>query len=205
MIMSMDIQSLSDSILESLSQIEYIPPASLPKIELYMDQVITFMDGAMQATKRFPDDKILTKDMVNNYVKNKLLPPPERKKYSKEHLLTLIFIYYFKNSLSIQDIQSILAPITDRYWDVQDHPSLEEIYDAIFSLEEKEMRQLQNSIREARILSQEAIDSLDALNEDDEDFLQKFSFICLMSFDIYVRKLLIEKIIDSMKTADSKK
>ncbi len=67
------------------------------------------------------------------------------------------------------------------------------------------MRQLQNSIREARILSQEAIDSLDALNEDDEDFLQKFSFICLMSFDIYVRKLLIEKIIDSMKTADSKK
>ncbi len=112
--MSMDIQSLSDSILESLSQIEYIPPASLPKIELYMDQVITFMDGAMQATKRFPDDKILTKDMVNNYVKNKLLPPPERKKYSKEHLLTLIFIYYFKNSLSIQDIQSILAPITDR-------------------------------------------------------------------------------------------
>ena len=69
----------------------------LPKLELYMDQVTTFMDERLKSTARYPgEDKILTKTMINNYAKNDLLPPPVRKKYSKEHVLLLIFIYYFK-------------------------------------------------------------------------------------------------------------
>ncbi len=59
------------------------------------------------------DDKILTKTMINNYAKNNLLPPPVKKKYSKEHLLVMIFIYYFKNFLSIKDIETMLTPITE--------------------------------------------------------------------------------------------
>ena len=62
------------------------------------------MDEQLEACKRYEDDKILTKTMINNYAKNNLLPAPEKKKYSKEHVLTLLFIYYFKNLLSINDI-----------------------------------------------------------------------------------------------------
>ena len=54
--------------------------------------------------------------MINNYAKNKLLPPPEKKRYSKEHVLMLIFIYYFKNILSINDIQTLLTPIAQKYF-----------------------------------------------------------------------------------------
>lgn len=54
--------------------------------------------------------------MINNYAKNDLLPPPLKKKYSKEHLLVLVFIYYFKSILSITDIQALLKPITDTYF-----------------------------------------------------------------------------------------
>ncbi len=199
--MTIDIQNLMESILDSLSRIEYIHPEDMPDIHLYMDQVVTFMEGELSATKRHPDDKVLTKTMVNNYVKNKLLPPPERKKYSKEHILTLIFIYYFKNSLSMQDIRSVLNPLTNKYWNAKDYPSLEEIYNAVFSLEETEVQHVTEEIREAFILSQDAIDAMDSMDEDEADFLQKFTFICLLSFDIYVKKLLVEKIIDSMGPA----
>ena len=90
-----------NSILASVSRIDYIKPDDIPNIELYMDQVTTFMEEQLASTKRYDEDKILTKTMINNYAKNKLLPPPEKKRYSREHILMLIFIYYFKNILSI--------------------------------------------------------------------------------------------------------
>ena len=110
--MTIDTKNMINSILESISRIDYIKPEDLPNIDLYMDQVTTFMEKQLASTKRYPDDKILTKTMINNYAKNKLLPSPEKKRYSKEHLLMLIFIYYFKNILSISDIQALLSPIT---------------------------------------------------------------------------------------------
>ena len=83
--MTIDTENLLNSIMESLSRIEYIRPEDIPDIELYMDQVTTFMDSRLRATTRNPgDNKVLTKTMINNYAKNDLLPPPIRKKYSRE-------------------------------------------------------------------------------------------------------------------------
>ncbi|MCD8151661.1 MAG: DUF1836 domain-containing protein [Clostridiales bacterium] len=203
--MTINIQNLLDSILDSLSRIEYIRPETMPDIRLYMDQITSFMEDQLAPSKRYKEDKVLTKTMVNNYVKNDLLPPPEKKKYSKEHLLTLIFIYYFKNTLSIQDIRSILNPVTDRYWtNKKGSPSLEEIYSMVFSLEKPEVEQLKETIRAEFMTSQEAVRTMDNLDEEEADFLQKFVFICLLNFDVYVKKLLMEKIIDSMQPHDPK-
>ena len=107
--MTIDSENILNSILSSLERIDYIKPTEIPNIDLYMDQVTTFMEENLASTKRHKDDKILTKTMINNYAKNKLLPPPEKKRYSREHLLMLIFIYYFKNILSISDIQTLLG------------------------------------------------------------------------------------------------
>ena len=92
-------ESIMD-IISKLRDIDYINPEDIPNIDLYMDQVTTFMDARLASCKRSDDDKILTKTMINNYTKNNLLPPPEKKKYSKEHMFLLIFLYYFKNVLS---------------------------------------------------------------------------------------------------------
>ena len=105
--MKIDKNDVLNSILNNLSKIDYIKPGDIPNIPLYMDQVTTFMDAQLESTKRFEEDKILTKTMINNYAKSDLLPPPLKKKYSKEHLLLLIFIYYFKNFLTIMDLQCI--------------------------------------------------------------------------------------------------
>ena len=99
--------------MDSFDRIGYIRAEDIPAIDLYMDQVTTFMDKALKNTTRYPEnDKVLTKTMINNYAKNDLLPPPVKKKYTKEHMLVLIFIYYYKNILSITDIQTLLEPLT---------------------------------------------------------------------------------------------
>ena len=69
-------------------RLDYIQPEDIPSIELYMDQVTTFMDSKLKNTTRKPEeDKILTKTMINNYAKDNLLPPPVKKKYSKDHMI----------------------------------------------------------------------------------------------------------------------
>lgn len=98
--MTINPDDILQSILESLSHMDYIKPDDIPNIDLYMDQVTTFMDAQLSTAKRYPEDKVLTKTMINNYAKNRLLPAPDKKKYSKEHVLILIFIYYFKGFLN---------------------------------------------------------------------------------------------------------
>ena len=135
--MTIDDKDMINSILESVSRIDYIKPEDIPNIDLYMDQVTTFMEEQLVSSKRYADDKILTKTMINNYAKNKLLPPPEKKRYSKEHVLMLIFIYYFKNILSINDIQTLLTPITQEYFKSMTGKDMTYIYNEVFSMEKE--------------------------------------------------------------------
>ena len=127
--MNINSENLLESILESLSRIDYIHAEEIPNIDLYMDQVTTLMDSGLSSSKRYEEDKILTKTMINNYAKNNLLPPPDKKKYSREHILILTFIYYFKNILAIKDIETLLNPLTETYFQTENQPSLSEIYE----------------------------------------------------------------------------
>ena len=198
-------QFLSD-ILDEFNRIDYVKPEDIPNIDLYMDQVTTFMDSQLATSKRHEDDKILTKTMINNYAKNDLLPPPEKKKYSKEHVLTLIFIYYFKSILSISDIQSILNPITDKYFgtDKESSVGMTDIYSEVFSLESEETKNLLKDLARKYSISQKTFLDCEDLSEKDREFLQTFAFICELSFDVYIKKTLIEKIIDSLPQEDKK-
>ena len=58
-------------------RLDFIVPEDIPAIELYVDQVTRFMDQHLSGNKRSEEDKILTKTMINNYTKNRLIPPPE--------------------------------------------------------------------------------------------------------------------------------
>ena len=197
--MTIDSQNLLESILQSLDRIDYIKPEDIPGIDLYMDQVTTFMDSHLSASRRYEDDKILTKSMINNYAKNHLLPPPEKKKYSREHMLLLIFIYYFKNILSINDIQSLLAPLTERYFHTEHELQLDRIYSEVFSLEKSQIEAMKEDLIQKYQTSK---DTFSGAPEEDRDFLQLFAFICMLSFDVYMKKQVIEKLIDQFPGQD---
>lgn len=196
--MTINTEDLLNSIMTSFDRIDYIKSEDIPNIDLYMDQVTTFMDSRMREKTRNPEeDKILTKTMINNYAKNNLLPPPVKKKYSKEHMLVLIFIYYFKNILSIGDIQNLLNPLTERFFGKPGEFDLKQVYDEVFRWEEEQVEVLKKDVTDRYKMAQESF--ADA-PEDAQEFLKYFSFICLLSFDVYVKKQLIEKLIDELAT-----
>ena len=195
--MTISMDDLLNSILESLDRIDYIKTDEIPNIDLYMDQVTTFMDKKLKSSARNPEeDKTLTKTMINNYAKNHLLPSPERKKYSKEHILLLIFIYYFKGILSIGDIQTLLTPVMEKYFKKENGLQLQDIYEEVFSFEKDEIDFLKKDITRKFQTVQSTFQEAD---EESAEFLRHFAFVCLLSFDVYTKKLIIEKIIDGMK------
>lgn len=192
--MNKDNQEFVNSLLQRLAKLNYIKPGDVPNIDLYMDQVTTFMDEHLSDVKRYEDDKILTKTMINNYTKNDLLPPPVKKKYSKEHIYVLTFIYYLKNILSISDIQKLLNPLTDKFFNKEELPDLEYIYSEIYNMEKAQIASLSKDVVERTQIAKEAF--LDVENEEDKDFLQLFSLVGLLSFDVYMKKNIIESLID---------
>lgn len=190
-------EELLQTILQSLEKVEYIKSEDIPNIDLYMDQVLTFMDRKLRSAVRpQTEDRVLTKTMINNYAKNDLLPPPEKKKYSKEHVLTLIFIYYFKSILSISDIQSILNPITGRYFGKgSSEMSLEDIYKEVFGLEHQETLNIMKDLAKKFNTSMKTFEGMEG---EDAELLRTFSFICMLSYDVYLKKTIIERIVDQM-------
>ena len=196
--MTFDNEELLNNILESLSHIDYIKSTDIPNIDLYMDQVTTFMDEHLKSSKRNPEDKVLTKTMINNYAKNHLLPPPVKKKYSKEHLLVLIFIYYFKGFLSFQDIQSVLNPLTERFFQSDSSFSMERIYEEVMHMEQEEFQLLKEDVQR---IYHASIKAFPGATGEDQEFLHAFSFICMLSFDVYIKKMIIEQTIDSLNAS----
>lgn len=200
--MTIDKENLLESILDSIGRINYVHAKDIPNIDLYMDQVTTFMEEQLRTTKRYEEDKVLTKTMINNYAKNNLLPPPVKKKYTREHLLVLIFVYYFKNILSIKDIETLLKPLTDRHFGAADGFDLRMVYDEVCRMEKSRVGRMQEDIRE---LYQSAEGAFSDASEDEKEYLQLFAFICNLSFDVYVKKQIIEKLIDELPPAGKKK
>lgn len=104
----------AQEIIDRLALKKQIPVEEIPKIDLYIDQVIQLFDTGFSEMKRKPDDKILTKTMINNYAKGKLFYPVSNKKYSRNHVMLISLIYQMKSALSINDVKQVLAGINDK-------------------------------------------------------------------------------------------
>lgn len=164
----------------------------IPNIDLYMDQVTTYLNNKFDAAKRYEDDKLLTKTMINNYSKSRLLPPPEKKKYTKDHIIVLTMIFFFKNIISINDVTTLLTPLLDKYFHNPEKP-LEEIVSGF--IDRAKMSDLSQPILKGL---ENSINSYADTDTEDKDYLQTLELISLLSYDVFVKKMIIEKLIDSL-------
>ncbi len=80
----------------------------LPTIDLYMDQVIELVNRYLQGLELFSESSEITRPMINNYVKLKMMPAPVKKKYGRIHLAYIIVICTLKQTLNISTIQKLL-------------------------------------------------------------------------------------------------
>ena len=167
--------------LEEWMKLDYVLPEDLPNIELYMDQVTTFLEEQLKNTKRFEEDKIFTKTMINNY--------------TKKH------IYYLKNFLSISDIKNLLDPLNEHFDDQDSKNSFYTIYNEIFKLEHDHNTAIRDSIADVFHKSEATFAELKESKKKEQ--LQQFAFITLLGYDIYLRKQVIEKMIDELYQPES--
>lgn len=179
---------------ETVKNTSLIKSDEIPNIDLYMDQVTTFLTSHLSDDN---DDKdpVFTKTMINNYAKSQLLPSPEKKKYTKDHMLMLINIYYLKNVMSINNIHKLLSPISEKYFHGKDELVLTDIYDEIYNSIETTKTSISQDMEDKLKL---ATESFKNASKKEKDYLQLYSYISLLSFDVYMKKQLIDALINTI-------
>ncbi len=111
-----DPQARAGALAEYMSSVHIYRIDELPRIELYLDQVITLVCDEL-AFMCLPDEQTLTGSMVNNYVKQRLVCAPKRKRYTRRHVASLLFICAFKRVYSIAQLKRIMGMIEEAHVD----------------------------------------------------------------------------------------
>ncbi|ANU09008.1 hypothetical protein A1A1_06657 [Planococcus antarcticus DSM 14505] len=124
----------TNEIIEAMAFHNQILPEDIPKIDLYIDQVIQLFESTFAESKRHLDEKILTKTMINNYAKGKLFYPVQNKKYSRNHIMLISLIYQMKSALSINDVKLVLNGINEKA--AQKKLDLEQFYRSYLNLQQ---------------------------------------------------------------------
>ncbi|MFT8347815.1 DUF1836 domain-containing protein [Clostridium saccharoperbutylacetonicum] len=181
-----------DSYINSQKSSNNINLDDFPEIDLYMDQVMQLFENKLSYTKRYKDDKVLTKTMINNYAKGKLLMKIKNKKYTKSHLILMGLIYNLKGSLSLTDIKTILTPIINSFDKENDYP-LYDIYQSFLDIYDFNLDELNVSSNKIYENIKKLVDSK---NLDLGDFEEKFLLICAYVSISNLYRRMSEKIID---------
>jgi len=161
----------------------------IPEIDLYMDQLTTFTEDKLKTYKRKGDDKILTKTMINNYSKDKLIPPSANKKYSRAHIALMMMIYHLKNNMAINDLGMLVANLRAK------ECSFDELYKAF-----TEIQKMENERLESEVYTK--IEALKGLSEKED--LAILTIISLL-IDANSKKRAAEKILDELIETETKK
>lgn len=182
-------------IVEELSSFEQLKFSAIPDIDLYMDQVTTFIDEKLTYLKRNKKDNILTKTMINNYTKAGILMPPKKKKYSKQHMILIILTYYLKQVLSIGDIENLFSPIVKSINSGENHEqNLEYIYNKFLEIEKNEVQNFNKDFQGMLNLEVEGKKSI--IEGSDKDLKKLMTIVIMLVVKANIQKRMAEKIID---------
>ena len=117
-----------EQIIDKVINKSILKSQDIPSLDLYMDQIMTLFETNLNDNKRYQDDKLLTKTMINNYSKAGIIKPVKGKKYTKEQIIGMLIIYNLKNIITIQEIKDLLLPIYET------NENLETIYDRFIEI-----------------------------------------------------------------------
>lgn len=149
----------------------------LPNVDLYLDQVVTLVNETLSSflsSQLSEDDTpILTKNMINNYVKSKIIEPPSKKKYNKNHLAQFFVICVLKEVYKMNDIKILISLALES-------ASIEIAYDNFCKLFEKALACVFNKT-----------DFIDNYSTNDRKYLLK-SVLLSCAYAIYTKKEISE-------------
>jgi hypothetical protein len=181
-----------NQIIEALGLENKLSLEEIPAIDLYMDQVIQLFENKFTDLKRNEDEKVLTKTMINNYAKGKLLFPIKNKKYSKEHLILISLIYQLKGALSINDIKATLEGVNEKV--VKGDYQLDPFYTSYLNLTTKNMENFKEDVQKREKDVNEEIKGMD--DPHSEKVLLIASLVHISNLYRRVAEKLVDEIIE---------
>lgn len=183
-----------NKLVEEIISSKDISLTEIPCVDLYMDQVTTFFNEKLGSLKRSEEDKILTKTMINNYTKGKVLMPAKNKKYTNEHMILLILIYNLKQIISISDINTVFDPIIDVKAPKGTNLSLEDLYNNFLDIKEVQNQEFSKDIdKDTEFIK----DRIKEVGEEDGDLTELILMVLLLINKANMQKRLAEKLIDN--------
>lgn len=184
-----------NNLISDLSLLDDIKPSDIPDLDLYMEQLTSFIDSRLSHFKRNEEDKILTKTMINNYTKAGILMPPKNKKYSKDHIILLILIYNLKQILSIDDIHALLSPILNKIESTEDDLiSINDIYSTFLDIKQEEFEDYCDVFTDKFRYIKDKTADIDVKNK---EIAEMFLIVIVLIAQADAQKRLAEKIIDT--------
>lgn len=153
-----------------------------------MDQVTSFMDKKLSNFKRDEKDIVLTKTMINNYAKGRMIIPPVKKKYSKKHIMMLILIFHLKKTLSINDIGKLMDFVIND--GEKNNNDFKDIYNEFVKIQKNAGEKFNNDLKE----------KLKKIQDGEYGEFDKDEGLLLLTLELVLsanlQKMMAEKIID---------
>jgi hypothetical protein len=168
--------------------------AEIPCVDLYMDQVTTFFNEKLSSLKRNDEDKILTKTMINNYTKGKVLMPAKNKKYTNEHMILLTLIYNLKQTISISDINTIFNSIIDVKTSKDTSISLGNLYNNFLDIKEVQNQEFALDVEK---YSEYIKVKIKKMGKEDGELIELILMVLLLINKANMQKRMAEKLIDN--------
>ncbi len=157
-----------------------------PGIDLYMDQVVTYLDRLLQLFDTDASGKVITSSMVNNYVKEGYLKRPVNKKYDRVHLVTLYIMSMLKPILPIPLIAGSLSNLSDE-------AKYQNFFEELAKLQDEAFSKVSNML------------SANIEQLSDEDYETSLRLFALqLTSEANARKIVAEKILRSLNKDTSK-
>lgn len=165
---------------------------SIPNIDLYIDQMVSCLNSELSLYSKDGEGPI-TKGMVSNYTKHKMIPGPEGKRYTKDHCIFMLLVYYLKGCFSMDQVRRLMHPILTNYsseWD--DSVDIQAYYGKIM---EEVRRSEENFGREL----QDSMDGIKKFLSDrgsDDDISEIILLITTLIMRSNEERFLAEKLLD---------
>ena len=196
-----------NQVMDKYAKTGLLLPDEMPEVELYMDQVVSLLNKELAVYKEKEQD-VFTKSMVSNYVKHKVLPKPENKKYNKEHMVILNMIFQLKSIFQMDEMKVLFKSFVENHESIlEEQYDMEGLYDSLLRSRDKEILQMTNHIHEDIEYVKAVMEEMGTSDDDAHEIMGVILILTIQSnaYRLMARKLLNEYFIDNKKKSERKK
>lgn len=179
---------------------------NFPDIELYIDQMVQSLNKELRLYGEGKEAPI-TKAMISNYTKHRMIPGPVGKRYTKDHLIFMTLVFYLKNCFSMEEIRRLMKPLLDNYSSSLDEPiDFVAMYGEIIDFVRRTEADLPRRLEEQMSDVKQFLAKRDAEDDDTSELMMLITTLVMRSnAERFIAGKLLDEYFENLKKGGKKK